>query len=133
MRTRNFTLNEVIHRPEQLPEDRLPIAYSVLGWVQALRDAAWEQYKKEIRFTVTSGYRSPAFNSSIGGSTNSHHMWRTDDKGLMIWALDLTSPDLPLNEFYEFLRVRTRGQCYMHRRLGFVHIANYGNDTEWVV
>lgn len=132
MKTRNFTVEEIVHRWEDFPKHLIPIAYVALGYTQALRDAAQEQFKKEIPFSVNSGYRSSSYNHSIGGAVNSFHIWRFDPKGYPVFALDLKTDALPVETFYDFLKDKVRGETYIHQKWGFVHIAPYGPDEEWI-
>jgi uncharacterized protein YcbK (DUF882 family) len=122
--TRNFKLSDVIHRTQDFPKELEPVAYIAMGYVQALRDALWEHYGKEIRINITSGYRSPAYNATVSTAKGSvsHHVWRIEN-GRLFWAIDIASPDLGAAELYQFVKDRVRGEVYLHRRLGFVHLA----------
>jgi hypothetical protein len=136
IRTKNFILPEIIHRPGDFPfhDDRMvELAIGAMFYSQALRDGLCERYKKNVRLTVRSGWRSKAYNTSIGAEANSYHIWRFDAKGIPIWAHDWDSPDLTLEQLYLGIRAQSVGECYKHRRFDFVHNAPYGLNEEWVV
>jgi uncharacterized protein YcbK (DUF882 family) len=125
-RARNFTVDEVIHRGGGFDPRLMPIAYTAMGYIQAIRD------QLAVPIIITSGYRSPSYNQSIGGSPNSYHQWRYDQNGNMVWALDIASPSLDSSELYERVRSIVVGETYLHERFNFVHLAPYGNDEEWI-
>lgn len=127
IRTRNFTLDEVIHRTEDFPDSLLRIARTAMGYLQALRDYLG------VPLIITSGYRDPQYNTSIGGSRNSHHIWRYTEQGEAIWAVDLYSPSMPLDILYEDIQKFVVGEVYMHTERGFVHLCPFGQDEAWVV
>ena len=128
IRTRNFTLEEVIHSPiEDFPNELLPIAHAAMAYLQACRDYLG------VPLVVTSGYRSPDYNQEIGGSQNSYHQWRVGPSGEAIWAIDLYSPSMNIEDLYGDLSKLVTGETYWHRDKGFVHVSPYGPDEEWVV
>lgn len=127
MRTRNFILTDVIHRPQDFPKELMPIAYTALGVVQTIRDAL------RIPIIVTSGYREPQYNKLIKGSENSYHMWRIDDKGYMIFALDIASPRMGTLELCDQVAMLINGEVYAHKTRGFVHVAPYGKDEKFAI
>lgn len=128
LRTRNFTIAEVIHSPlEDFPEELQPLAIAAMNYLQACRDYLG------VALIVTSGYRSPEYNKSIGGSENSHHVWRLSPQGHMIWAIDCYSPKLEIQLLYEDLEKLVVGEVYWHRGRGFVHVSPHGKDETWIV
>lgn len=131
-RTRNFSLWEVVHRCE-LVEDPLiwDIGKIALGYIQGLRDAVSEYSNASVPLIITSGYRSPEYNRKIGGSPNSYHMWRKSENRV-VWALDIKSTVLEPAKLYEVVKDCVNGETYLHKRYGFVHLAPYGPDQEWV-
>lgn len=131
IRTRNFTLNEVIHRPDKLPDELLPIAYSALGTMQAIRDALCFRFGKEVPVEQTSGYRELAYNLSIGSSKNSFHIWRFEN-GKMIYACDFKPKGVPLRQALNVANEVVKGEVYLHRRHGFIHAAPCGPEQTWV-
>ena len=130
MRTRNFTLEEVIHSPlSELPEDRLPIAYVAMGYMQQARDGFGDG------IIITSGYRDASRNAtagSSGGVDNSYHMWRYDDRGYMIWAIDCKPVTRHLEALYQYFVDTVNGEVYMNTDQGIVHVAPYGNRENWI-
>lgn len=132
IRTRNFSLWEVVHRCELVEDDLIwDIGKVALGYIQCLRDALSERYEAQIPLVITSGYRSPKYNKQIGGSPNSYHMWRKSKNGI-IWALDIKSLVLPAPDLYNIVKDYVQGETYLHKRYNFVHIAPNGPDQEWV-
>jgi len=133
VKTRDFSLREVIHRPDDIPEKAVPIGYIALGYIQGVRDALWSFYGREIRIKIQSGYRSKRYNRTlVGASSNSFHIWRWEESS-PIWALDISSPDLSPEELYTFCKDYVRGETYHHVRNRIVHIAPTGKDEEWVL
>lgn len=129
---RNFTLNEVIHQTNAFPAELLPIAYTAMGDIQRLRDYLSFKMDEDIPLVITSGYRSPKYNKTVGGSKNSHHVWRIVDNR-MIYALDFYSPKLRADILYDLARPVVQGETYLHREKQFVHMSVYGPDEEWII
>lgn len=128
LKSDNFSLHEVIHRLEGFPEKLIPVGMYVLARVQGFR----ESLGKDVRLFTTSGYRSPSYNQQIGGAENSYHMWRIDNKHRVIWALDVFSPDMELEELYNKAAEYFNGEVYWHRRFKFIHLTDYGEDQQWI-
>lgn len=127
LRTRNFTIAEIIHSPiDEFPEEKVPIAIAAMSYAQACRDYLG------VPLVITSGYRSPEYNTEIGGSENSYHQWRLVENN-PVWAIDLYSPRLEIQLLYEDLEKLVVGEVYWHRSRGFVHIAPYSKDESWIV
>ncbi len=118
-RTRNFTLSEIIHSDfKSFPEELLPIAYQVIGYVQSLRDAI------NSPLNINSGYRSAGYNATLkNAAANSYHIWRYLPDGHMVWAVDVSSPIMPASELIKLIAPRVFGEVYEHTTLGFVHMA----------
>lgn len=127
MRTRNFTLEEVIHSPiAYFPKELLPIAYHAMARVQGLREYLG------VPLIVSSGYRSPERNRNAGGTENSYHIWRFSEDEQPIWALDLYSPSADLTEVYDAAVKLFHGEVYMNTEQGIVHASDYGINEEWI-
>jgi uncharacterized protein YcbK (DUF882 family) len=125
---RNFKLSEVVHSEfDALPLELYPIACIALGYIQAIRDIL------KVPIVITSGYRSPAYNQSIGGSANSYHMWRFDKDGKPIFAMDIISPGMSAAKLYELVHPIVNGEVYLHKKLQFVHVGPYGADENWIL
>lgn len=131
-KTRDFTFAEVVHRINDFPQNLTPIGLIAMGYVQALRDALWERYKKEIKIRITSGFRSAAYNKSLQGSSpTSYHVWRWSPTGQAIWAVDMVPDGLDLMSFEKFCKDFVRGETYRHKTHNIIHIAPFGPDEEW--
>lgn len=126
VRTRNFTLEEAIHRPETFPQELLPIAYIALGYLQSLRD------NLGIPLIVQSGYRDKFYNQHIGGVPTSYHVWHWAEDGSPIFAFDITSPSVSAKDLFKAVSKMVNGECYLHEKLQFVHLAPVGLDQEWI-
>lgn len=134
LRTKNFTFNEVAHRPEGLTPDIEPITYIAMGYLQCLRDAAQFHFKKQVGITLTSGVRVPAINQTTKGSAaNSYHQWRVDKNKQAVWAVDTVPSGITLQQWYTFAQQYVQGEVYLNRKEKIVHIAPYGPDETFVV
>lgn len=127
-----LSLTEIIHRTEDVENlEQVYIGLYLLGYVSALRDRLQEKYGKVIRLTVHSGLRSQKYNDSLSNSAkNSFHVWKKTPQGLRC-AVDLSTPDLPLDTFYNEVKDFCRGETYIHKGYGFVHMAPCGPDEEF--
>jgi hypothetical protein len=136
-KTRNFTLCEIIHRPEDFDLNKIGIAYAAMGYMQRLRDELCDKFKKDIAIKITSGYRSPEYNRSISTAKepdNSYHVWRID-KGEILWAIDFTPSNISTVFVYEYLASSPlfKGEMYFHRKHNFIHIAPNSNGKKaWI-
>lgn len=127
-KSKNFSLHEVIHRMENFPEKLVPIGMYAMCAIQGFRN-----YLGDKRLFITSGYRSPHYNNEIGGAENSFHMWRLDNDRKIVWALDIFSPDMEIEDLYNKAAAYFDGEVYWHKRFKFVHLTDYGKNEEWVV
>ena len=129
MRTKNFTIEEVIHSPiDRFPKDLLPIAYYVLGKMQTIRDYL------ATPIIITSGYRSAEHNEEIGGAKNSRHIWRFSETQQPIWAVDCHSPDMDTRELYRYIKEMISGEVYYHSIKEFVHLSDSSPIKEpWIL
>lgn len=132
-KSRNFSLYEVAYRPNELPDELDLHAAFLMGVLQTIRDGLTIKYKREIRLSISSGYRSPARNAGTEGSAkNSNHQWRTT-KGMMQCAADISSPDIRLIDLYEFCKNTVRGEVYLNVKEKIVHVAPCGPiKTPWI-
>ncbi|NQY79000.1 MAG: hypothetical protein HRT47_01685 [Candidatus Caenarcaniphilales bacterium] len=134
IRSRNFSLDEVIHYQGEITQEVLLYGMYRMGRLQAIRDYLCLKHDRDIRLKVHSGWRSEWYNSSLpGASDESYHIWRITEKGLLITASDISSPDLNLDQLMEDVAAFTKGETYQHKRFGFVHEADFGRDEEWIV
>jgi len=90
-----------------------------------IADTARFNIKKPLR--ISSAYRSPAYNKSIGAgaATNSQH--------IQFRALDLAAPPATLKKLYaELMAMRARGyKIAIGRYPGFIHIDTRGTNASW--
>lgn len=131
LRSRSFSLGEVIHRKDKITLLTLFIGFYRMGVMQGFSDYLHSYYGKHIRLTITSGYRYLKYNRSIGSSDNSFHIWRKDHNGFLISANDFKSPDLSIKELSDRASEYFRGETYEHKRWKFVHASDYGPDEDW--
>jgi uncharacterized protein YcbK (DUF882 family) len=91
--------------------------------VIAIADEARGRIGKPLR--ITSGYRSPAYNKSVGGVANSQHV--------QFKALDLSGPPSTLRKLYaELLSMRQEGhKIAIGRYATFIHIDVRGTNASW--
>ena len=131
-RSENFSLPEIINRRDELTPQVINIGMYLMGFMQSLRDHLKVKTGRDIRLKVTSGYRGPVYNSTLrGASPNSYHIWRIADDGQVICAIDITSPDLSLEELFRLVDEFNYGETYLHKGFRFVHVSPYGKDESW--
>lgn len=63
--------------------------------LEPLREKLSEKFNKTVPIIVTSGYRSPALNTAVGGSRTSQHM-----EGR---AADIHVPGMTVEELFQFI------------------------------
>ena len=96
----HFTLAEMTRTstglPNVPPESALPLVRELCEKVlEPVRDK-WGPLR------ITSGYRSPAVNSAVGGSATSSHVWSEDSV-----ACDFQSIQARLEDVFEWLRLES--------------------------
>lgn len=142
MKTSNFSLNEIAHRP--LPDDLMPMAVNAMGYMQAVRDAGCKHFGRNIALRITSGYRELEYNRRIGSSDRSYHIWRiggtkahakdhSSEKGRLLWAVDFTPIGVSTSEYFRWYRLWSSGETYYHSRHNFIHTAPNAQDKPtWI-
>ena len=133
IRSRNFTLKEIIHRGSNVSQEIILIGMYRLGYMQGFRDWLWHREGKEIRITITSGWRDLDYNRSIGSSDGSYHIWKLDDKNVIFSANDFKSPDMDHHLLCERFAEFCRGEVYKHNTWKFVHGSDYGVDETFAL
>lgn len=133
METKNFTIEEVAHRP--LPKDLIYIGNAAMQGMQTLRNMGNHHFGKDVPLVPTSGYRSKEYNDSLPNSApNSGHIWREEPNGTIIWAIDFRPTTVSTKEYWEFLKWRTGGERYYHSGLDFIHwCPNWWDKKPWQV
>jgi hypothetical protein len=86
-------------------------------------DTARHMIGKPLR--ISSAYRSPAYNKSVGGVSNSQHV--------QFRALDLAAPKSTLKKLYaELMDMRKRGcRIAIGRYPSFIHVDTRGTNASW--
>ena len=131
IRSRSFTLGEIIHRHKNITIGDILIGMYRLGYMQGLSDYLYGYYGRHIRIQITSGLRHLLYNRSIGSSDGSFHIWRFDNLWRIISANDIKSPDISTQELSDRVSEFVRGETYEHKKWGFVHLGDYGVDEDW--
>lgn len=106
--TKNFTLEEfLIKQTEKPSEEVIKNLKSVAIVLQAYRDTVFGNRP----ITIHSGWRSPVYNRSIGGATNSYHC-----KGL---AVDFAVKGLNKKQIYDLMDKVHFGGVEFYTQLGW--------------
>jgi len=104
--TTNFSLSE-FERSEtaernglrnSVPQTLMPNVRKLAEWLQTLRDRLCEHYGRKVSINISSGYRSPALNRKVGGSSTSVHM-----SGL---AADINASGVSVDDLFAFIKER---------------------------
>ena len=104
-----------------IPEELLPNAVRLSWWLQELRNKINRIHRtdskaRELPVIVTSGYRGPALNKAIGGSTTSQHMKAE--------AADFNVPGMTSRELVDFIAKHRPGYDQMIEEFGrWVHVS----------
>lgn len=121
---REFELSQTAIRggiDNAIPEDLLPNTVRLSWWLQELRNKINRIHRtdskaRELPIIVTSGYRSPALNKAIGGSTTSQHMKAE--------AADFNVPGMTARELVDFIVKHHPGFDQMIEEFGqWVHVS----------
>ena len=98
--------------------------------VQVLWVADLARHELGFSLTVTSAYRSPAYNSAVGSTAgnNSQHVANT--------ALDLIPGGGRVDDLYDQLQAMRLGLAFkgglgLYRNSGFVHVDTRGTNATW--
>lgn len=77
--------------------------------------------------TITSGYRSSAYNAAVGGATNSRHLYG-DAADFQVPQKEISEVHRWCNEMFPVsgLGIYTRGAGW-----GWIHIDNRGSRARW--
>lgn len=134
MKSKNFTPQEVAHRPisDEVIEK---IAFYVMGELQGFRRFCCLKLGMDIKIIPTSGNRDLESNKDISTALNpdnSYHIWRVDSEGYIIWAVDCYSPNIPLKALYKLAVEFFDGEVYMSKSRGIVHLSSYGKKEFWI-
>lgn len=121
--SRHFSVSEFLSR-DPIGGRRLTylrMAPELIASLQELRDAIGRTV------SVTSGYRSPAYNRSIGGATKSQHM---TGRAADITAAGIAPRDLA-KEVLKIFGSDIGLGVYQGSRLNFVHVDIRGQAVRW--
>jgi len=132
LRSRNFTAQEMYRKESEfVPTDKIPYTYFLMGVIQTIRAILMYKFKREILLAVSSGYRSPEHNKSIGGAANSNHIWRSE-ADYMFCAVDIRPLNAELEQCYLAIRSLhdTLGEVYLNKDKGCIHISVQGKKLE---
>lgn len=131
MKSRNFTLAEIAHRP--LPASLQDVGLVAMGYIQAIRDLGSARFGKDVPLKIMSGYRELAYNRSIKSPDSSYHVWRTRSNDSPLWAVDFIPQGVSVAAYFDWLKDITRGERYRHSKHGFIHLAPFAPDKKpWV-
>jgi hypothetical protein len=132
LRTKNFTLEEIAHRP--IGDDPM-LRYCGLvqmGYMQCIRDYLNAVYGVPVSCIITSGYRELDYNRSIGSSDSSNHRWRVEN-GSIRSANDCYfyangERLLCLDVFKELKLFWGKGEIYLNLDEDIIHISLQPKD-----
>jgi len=113
----HFTLGEFF--PKSSEYDGVRVHPDLVEMLEKIR-------RKTGKLTITSGYRPPAYNRSVGGVSNSQHL-----DGL---AADIYSDDISIQKLYDIVDtlVGHSGGVGFYLRHGFVHVDVRGYRARWM-
>lgn len=102
--TDNFTLEEFeasdtaarMGIDNSVPKELMQNVVELAGWLQTLRNRLTKHLGKPASIVISSGYRSPALNKAVGGSSTSSHM--------SALAADIKVPGVSVDSLFELIR-----------------------------
>lgn len=97
--------------------DAIKVDGRLIKVLQQIRD----HFGKPV--SITSGYRTPAYNTKVGGASNSYHV-----KGM---AADITVTGVANREVAKFAATITNGVGFYNYTGGFVHVDVRGSKYFW--
>ena len=132
LQLRHFSADEVIaqgSRTRNGVRNSLPPESLWSGIVETLWIADMVRHQSGIALIITSAYRSPAYNRSVGGADRSQHTVTNT-------ALDLIPADGRVDELYNHFKAMRAGGAFkgglgLYRTSGFVHLDTRGTNTTW--
>lgn len=134
-KSRNFTVLEVTRKKQYVNSDDLLLSGYMWGYVQAIRDAAANYFGSRFKgLRITSSNRA-WYNSDVpNAASNSHHIWRVEDDTQEVHvAVDVIPIGVGLEEFYVFVSSTFKGEIYLNKEEGIVHIAPVPmEDEHWI-
>ena len=109
------------------------LCVSVLEPLRTLLNAKYTTYQgkkvKSVSMKITSGYRSPALNKAVGGSsTSAHCQGLAVDFGVVINFTDGTKASIPYTETYENIKAWVKAGKLTLDQL----IQERSNSSTWV-
>jgi hypothetical protein len=115
--SKNFSLSEF--RPKSSAYDGLRLAVDLVELLERIRAAAGGPIQ------ITSGYRPPAYNQSVGGESSSFH--------LDGWAADIYAPHLTVMQLHTVCQrvVGEFGGVGYYPSKGFCHVDVRGYGARW--
>lgn len=134
IKSRNFDTPAVARTAMMADLQGMVLTGFVMGHAQALRDALSKHFGPKFKGLVLTSTNRAEYNSSVGNAaTNSHHIWRVDPDGQLHVAYDCKPMGITLDELYNFAVKFCRGEIYLNRNQGIVHIAPVGmEDEHWI-
>lgn len=124
IKSRNFSSFDVARSKTEVDSIGLYLTGYAHGYSQALRDACFKKYGERFKgLVITSSNRSEYNDSVPNAAENSHHEWRVEKNGQLHVALDFKPIGITLDECYDVAIATLRGEIYLNRKEGIVHVA----------
>ena len=126
---RHFHAREITSQGERVRNgvrNSLPPENKWEAIVPTLWIADLARHELGFSLTVTSAYRSPAYNAVVGGASRSQHLANT--------ALDLIPGGGEVGELYDHLMSMRKGGAFkggIGRYSSFVHVDTRGTNATW--
>jgi hypothetical protein len=134
IKSRNFKSYDICRSADTVTETGLYLTGYVHGHAQGLRDSLYKKYPERFKGLVLTSTNRGAYNTDIkNAAKGSHHVWRVESNGNLHVAYDCYGVGITLQELYDHAVATCRGEIYMNKPEGIVHIAPVPmEDEHWI-
>lgn len=131
IKSRNFSSAEIARSKTDVDAVGLYLTGYAHAQSQALRDACALKYGSRFKGLVINSSNRIDYNDDVpNAADNSHHMWRLEKDGRLHIAVDYKPLGITLDELYNVAISIMRGEIYLNRSEGIVHVAMVPMEDE---
>lgn len=134
IKSRNFTSSDIARIATDVDEKTLYLTGYAHGVAQMLRDACYKKFGNRFKGLIATSTNRASYNDRVSNAAeNSHHIWRVEADGSLHVAIDFKPIGISLDELYNLAINTFRGEIYLNREQGIVHVAIVPmEDQHWI-